>query len=156
MLALTATATPSVAKDICTGFEIDFEEGLFQTGNYRAKYEFISFSSSPFPPPPPPTIVSSSSLRGANTSRRSLELQIKPTYNVTSKLAVLAPFLKSRKGGAAIMYATTQANTEEGAALLKTKGIESKVYHAGLPAETRKEVQNWFLAGEGVVCATIA
>lgn len=38
VLALTATATPTVSVDICKGFGIDMENGVFQTGNYRPKY----------------------------------------------------------------------------------------------------------------------
>jgi superfamily II DNA helicase RecQ len=37
VLCLTATATPAVAKDICTSFDID-EEGVFRTPVYRPKF----------------------------------------------------------------------------------------------------------------------
>jgi superfamily II DNA helicase RecQ len=47
VLALTATATPSVSVDICKGFGIDMEKGVFQTGNYRPKYvPFLPSSTS--------------------------------------------------------------------------------------------------------------
>ncbi|KAH9813809.1 P-loop containing nucleoside triphosphate hydrolase protein [Melampsora americana] len=36
VLALTATATPQVAKEICAGFSIDYETGLFKTSTYRS------------------------------------------------------------------------------------------------------------------------
>lgn len=35
VLCLTATATPSVAKDICKAFSIDTEHGIFRTSSYR-------------------------------------------------------------------------------------------------------------------------
>ncbi|EGG09818.1 uncharacterized protein MELLADRAFT_95325 [Melampsora larici-populina 98AG31] len=35
VLALTATATPQVAKEICAGFSIDYDTGLFKTSTYR-------------------------------------------------------------------------------------------------------------------------
>lgn len=35
VLALTATATPQVAKEICAGFSIDYDAGLFKTSTYR-------------------------------------------------------------------------------------------------------------------------
>lgn len=40
VLCLTATATPSVVKDICdstNGFDIDVEAGVFSTGAFRPK-----------------------------------------------------------------------------------------------------------------------
>lgn len=40
VLCLTATATPSVVKDICAannGFDIDLEHGVFSTGAFRPK-----------------------------------------------------------------------------------------------------------------------
>lgn len=54
------------------------------------------------------------------------------------------------------MYATTQADAEAVQLALKGKGIESRFYHAGVPAQERKDTQDWFLKGEGVVIATIA
>ncbi|KAK4701513.1 hypothetical protein P7C70_g4720, partial [Phenoliferia sp. Uapishka_3] len=122
VLCLTATATPSVAQDICAGFDIDVNEGLFQTGNFRS----------------------------------NLELQIQPSTDQESKIKILVPFLQSRKGGAAIVYATTQGNAEEISRSLNAKGVDSKVYHAGLTADVRKEIQNWFMKSDGVVVATIA
>ncbi|KAL8292929.1 hypothetical protein RQP46_000623 [Phenoliferia psychrophenolica] len=122
VLALTATATPSVAKDICVGFDIDPDEGMFQTGNFRS----------------------------------NLELTIAPTVGEASKIALLVPFLKSRKGGAAIVYATTQQNAEDIARSLNAKDVKSEVYHAGLDAEKRKRIQDDFMKSNGVVVATIA
>lgn len=41
--------------------------------------------------------------------------------------------------------------------MLKGEGIESKCYHAGMPADERKLVQDWFVKGpDCVVVATIA
>lgn len=53
------------------------------------------------------------------------------------------------------MYATTQNDAESFSRSLNAKGIESQVYHAGLLADKRKEVQNWFMKSDGVVVATI-
>jgi superfamily II DNA helicase RecQ len=81
---------------------------------------------------------------------------IKPALNYGSKLGLLIPFLKSRTGGAAIVYATTQNDVAELCTSLVASGIDSKPYHAGMAPGERKYVQDWFLAGEGVVVATIA
>jgi superfamily II DNA helicase RecQ len=68
----------------------------------------------------------------------------------------LVPFLRSRKGPA-IVYVTLQKQAEDVAAVLKGKGIDATVYHAGLKAEQRDAVQNAFMASKnGVVIATIA
>lgn len=41
VLCLTATATPSVAKDICDSFYIDRTAGVFRIPVYRHKYVFL-------------------------------------------------------------------------------------------------------------------
>ncbi|GAA6019852.1 hypothetical protein JCM10207_003722 [Rhodosporidiobolus poonsookiae] len=125
VLCLTATATPSVVKDICNaenGFDICEEEGVFSTGAYRP----------------------------------NLSLQIKPCLNFKSKLAVLVPFLKARKSGAAIVYVTTHSQAEDLTKELVAKDVVARAYHAGMAADARKAVQDWFIEGEGVVVATIA
>lgn len=81
---------------------------------------------------------------------------IKPTQNYGAKLGLLIPFLKSRTGGAAIVYATTQNDVADLCTSLVASGIDAKAYHAGMAAGERKYVQDWFLAGDGVVVATIA
>ncbi|TNY20349.1 ATP-dependent DNA helicase [Rhodotorula diobovata] len=126
VLCLTATATPSVVKDICAannGFDIDLEHGVFSTGAFRP----------------------------------NLSLQIKPCANYRSKVSVLAPFLRARGDGAAIVYVTVQKTAEELATELKeTHKIDARAYHAGMTSDKRKEVQDWFIRGSGVVVATIA
>lgn len=54
------------------------------------------------------------------------------------------------------MYATTHGDAERVVAALKDKGLESRFYHAGVSAEDRKATQDWFIAGQGIVVATIA
>lgn len=72
------------------------------------------------------------------------------------KLDILVPFLKSRKSSS-IVYITTQQDAEDGCAALKARGIDCKFYHAGIPADERKLIQNWFMTGtNGVIVATIA
>lgn len=88
--------------------------------------------------------------------RSNLALQILPCVNRGAKLAALIPFLKARRGGASIIYITTQHESDELATSLKASGVDCKPYHAGMKAEDRKSTQDWFIAGEGVVVATIA
>ena len=42
VLCLTATATPSVSKDICDSFFIDRNAGVFRIPVYREKYDEVS------------------------------------------------------------------------------------------------------------------
>lgn len=72
------------------------------------------------------------------------------------KLKRIVPILQSRTGPA-IVYVTLQKQAEEVSDKLRVHGIESFIYHAGLPSEKREEVQVKFMESEkGVVCATIA
>jgi ATP-dependent DNA helicase RecQ len=58
---------------------------------------------------------------------------------------------------AGIVYCLSRKGVEETAAWLTQKGRTALAYHAGLPAEVRRDVQARFLAEDGViVCATIA
>ncbi|GAA5970643.1 hypothetical protein JCM11641_007383 [Rhodosporidiobolus odoratus] len=88
--------------------------------------------------------------------RPNLELRIKPCANAKATLALLVPFLQNRGEGASIVYVTTHNQAEELGKELMAKGIDAKIYHAGLAADKRKEVQDWFIKGNGVVVATIA
>lgn len=86
-----------------------------------------------------------------------MSISIKPCANFKAKFAVLVPALKARGDGAAIVYVTTQKQSEEVAQELRDQhGIEARPYHAGLKADDRKIVQDWFIGGNGVVVATIA
>lgn len=87
----------------------------------------------------------------------SLTLLIQPCSNYKSKVAVLVPTLKARGNGAAIVYVTVQKHADELATeLAETHKLDARAYHAGMTADKRKEVQEWFLAGNGIVVATIA
>ncbi|GAA5859901.1 hypothetical protein JCM8547_004379 [Rhodosporidiobolus lusitaniae] len=88
--------------------------------------------------------------------RPNLALTIKPCLNLQSKLAVLVPFLATRGDGASIVYTTTHQQAEDLAQELVAKKVDARSYHAGMTAEKRKEVQEWFIQGNGVVVATIA
>ncbi|GAA5905430.1 hypothetical protein JCM8208_004276 [Rhodotorula glutinis] len=126
VLCLTATATPEVVEGIC-----DANDG------FDIDLEHGVFSTGAFRP--------------------NLSLLIKPCANYRSKVSVLAPFLRTRGKGAAIVYVTVQHTADELARELKESyQIDTRSYHAGMAADKRKEVQDWFIGGTGVVVATIA
>ncbi|MEQ9563371.1 MAG: RecQ family ATP-dependent DNA helicase, partial [Woeseiaceae bacterium] len=59
--------------------------------------------------------------------------------------------------GGAIAYCATRRSTEELAAFLQAKGMSAAHFHAGLPPETKKEVQKQFIEGDlRVITATNA
>ncbi len=58
---------------------------------------------------------------------------------------------------AGIVYCLSRKSVEETAAWLSSKGRKALAYHAGLPADVRRDAQTRFLAEDGlIVCATIA
>ena len=76
--------------------------------------------------------------------------------NLQEKLDKVVPLLKSRTGPA-IIYVTLQKQAEEIAERLRPHGLNAHVYHAGLIADKREEVQHAFMESEkDIVCATIA
>lgn len=89
--------------------------------------------------------------------KHSLSLLIQPCTGYKSKVSALVPILKARGDGAAIVYVTVQKHADELATgLADAHKLEARAYHAGMPADKRKDVQEWFLAGNGIVVATIA
>jgi len=88
--------------------------------------------------------------------RPNLELDF---ANVRSEARddLLYKYLKEKPAGATIVYVTLQKTAEKVADYLAFKGFEAKYYHAGLYADERAKVQDWFLQSKtGVVVATIA
>ena len=69
----------------------------------------------------------------------------------------LLRFLKNRGDDAGIVYALSRRRVEEIAGYLVDRGYLAAAYHAGLPAPTRKEVQERFLRDDlSIVVATVA
>lgn len=60
---------------------------------------------------------------------------------------VLTHDLPEDKPGGAIVYCATRRHTEELAEFLRTKGVNAAHFHAGLPPETKKDVQQSFIKG---------
>ena len=61
---------------------------------------------------------------------------------------VLMADLPEDEPGGAIIYCATRQHTEELAEFLQAKGVKADHFHAGLPPETKKNVQDSFISGE--------
>ena len=81
-------------------------------------------------------------------------------YTVVEKrepLHQLTRFIAGHEGESGIVYCLSRRRTEEVAARLRTHGIDAAAYHAGLPADERRRVQDAFARDETrVVVATVA
>jgi ATP-dependent DNA helicase RecQ len=82
-------------------------------------------------------------------------------YHVVAKAsarAQLLDFLRSKHAGeSGIVYCRTRERTERTAAWLADQDVRAMPYHAGLEAQTRRDVQDRFTRQEGrVVVATVA
>jgi len=66
-------------------------------------------------------------------------------------------FLRGHSDNSGIVYCLSRKSTEQLAKTLKESGFKAAAYHAGLDANTRREVQTRFQNDElQIVCATIA
>jgi len=134
--AFTATATPAVRADIrvCLGLESGRE-----------------------------TVV--------GLDRPNLRLRVVSASGPAAKLAAALVALRrsgvvptdgdvprdSAVGGSAVVYCATRRNVEAAAAGLQRSGVVAEPYHAGLPKERRREIQDRFMADDlPVVVATNA
>ena len=128
ILCLTATAKPDVVRDI-VGY---FRESL----NVELK------------------------IYDGGSQRDNLDfavLQTTPAEKFTRVFQVIETDLPEDVLGGAIVYCATRRNTEELAEFLRAKEIAAEYFHAGLPPETKKDVQNRFISGEiRVITATNA
>jgi ATP-dependent DNA helicase RecQ len=77
--------------------------------------------------------------------------------SVARKRATLVAGLSLKENRPAVVYCGTRKSTEEIAALLTAEGLDTAVYHAGMPAEARSRAQDAFMRGAAdVVVATNA
>jgi ATP-dependent DNA helicase RecQ len=81
-------------------------------------------------------------------------------YSVLEKLrpqSQLSRFLADRAGSSGIVYALSRKRVEEIAAYLNDRGYSAAAYHAGLNAQTRRDVQERFIRDDvAIVVATVA
>ena len=70
---------------------------------------------------------------------------------------IIAEHLPAHEPGGAIVYCATRRQTEEIANFLQANETKAEYFHAGLPPETKKHVQQNFISGElRVIAATNA
>jgi ATP-dependent DNA helicase RecQ len=88
--------------------------------------------------------------------RPNLELRFTPVEAV-ERDALLISRLRERAPGPTIVYTTLQKTSERVAESLAQAGLPARAYHAGMEAEERTAVQEWWMASDrAVVVATIA
>jgi len=61
--------------------------------------------------------------------------------------ALVAETLRDDSDAGVIVYCSTRNGTEELAGFLREKGLGAEAYHAGLPPERKKDLQQAFIAG---------
>ena len=128
VLCLTATAKPDVITDIC--------------GHFRDKVG-----------------VDLKAIDGG-ANRHNLEFDVIPTTRVAKYEDVyrlLEADLPEERAGGAIVYCATRSQTEEVSAFLREKGLAANSFHAKLPPEAKKTIQDAFIKGGlRVIAATNA
>ena len=119
VLCLTATAKPDVIEDVVHHFR-----------------EWLDIKLKVF---------------NGGTERSNLTFEVIPTSG-GEKFAriheVLMSYLPPDMPGGAIVYCATRRQSEEVAEFLQLKEIAAAHFHAGVPPETKKDVQRRFISGE--------
>jgi len=93
----------------------------------------------------------------ASFNRPNLSLSVRSGLASRDKYKEIIRFIQDRSGTTGIVYCLSRKETEKVAGLLAEQGISSAYYHAGLNAESRKQVQEDFINDNiRVICATIA
>ena len=128
VLCLTATAKPDVVSDIVDYFRKEIDIKL-RVFNGGARRTNIDF----------------------------VVVQTTPGEKFEHIYQVLETDLPPDEPGGAIVYCATRRHTEEVARFLRDKGVRAEFFHAGLPPETKKNVQRSFIKGDlQVIVATNA
>lgn len=87
-------------------------------------------------------------------SRPNIFIEVQPAYK--RKEAILS-FIRQRGEESGILYCLSKKNTEDLSRFLRSNGVSSGFYHAGMDPMIRNRVQNDFINDRTkVVCATIA
>ena len=128
VLCLTATAKPDVKKGIVDYFQKELDIKL--------------------------------KVFDGGAQRTNLEFVVVKTGNAEKHAHVhqiLMADLPTDQPGGAIVYCATRRQTEELTEFLQEKGVDADFFHAGVPPETKKNVQQSFIGGElRVIAATNA
>jgi ATP-dependent DNA helicase RecQ len=92
--------------------------------------------------------------------RDNLDFEVIPTapsMKFEHVFQTLEYHLPETTSGGAIVYCATRRHTEEVAKFLQAKGVAANWFHAGLPPESKKSVQEQFIRGDlRVIAATNA
>ena len=83
--------------------------------------------------------------------RTNLDFTVVETTELNKFHQIVTQFnqhLPADEPGGAIVYCATRRKTEEVAKFLKDQGIDADHFHAGLPPETKKNVQQSFINGD--------
>ena len=129
MLALTATATARVLRDI-----------IQQLGMQRPRVYRGSFFR--------PNLHLHTYLKGKRDGS---------TRRVPQVREAIGRLVQARPGQSGIVYCLSRKSTESTAAFLRKQGVRARAYHAGMDPETRSAVQDAFRNDDvDVVVATIA
>lgn len=89
--------------------------------------------------------------------RPNLSLDVRKAYRKRERIRSILEVIARHTNESGIIYCLSKKGTEEMAAELKKYGISVGVYHAGLSAQERTQVQDDFINDRvNVICATIA
>lgn len=89
--------------------------------------------------------------------RPNLSLDVRKAYRKRERIRSILEVIARHTNESGIIYCLSKKGTEEMAAELKKYGISVGVYHAGLSARERTQVQDDFINDRvNVICATIA
>ena len=139
VLALTASATPDVQKDICEKLTSPL------TPLHKWRGEPTAQSNRPPQTPPkegPKTPPNENSLKDWNVFRQSFERAnlSYSVFKVDSKINKIIEII-SKVAGTGIIYCKSRKRTKEISELLQLKNISCDFYHAGLTQEERNKKQ---------------
>lgn len=89
--------------------------------------------------------------------RPNLSLDVRKAYRKRDRIRTILEVIGHHTNESGIIYCLSRKGTEEMAAELKEYGISVGIYHAGLSAQERTQVQDDFINDRiNVICATIA